>query len=759
LYIKFFSVREKDFSHLELWKIFERIKGSFNSKATEKFLQTLKPYTDVEGLRQEVQLVEDFLAVEESLALYPFTDIEPYIKKSALQDATLSLEEILEIYKVIKLIMDARKALGAHVPIRKSLTNLLKNLHHFPQIEGIIESTVDQRGLIKDSASQELSTIRKKVRDLEREITRRLENILNRPDADRLLSDRIITIRNNRYVLPVKTTEINKIVGIVHGTSSSGYTTYLEPHSVVELNNHLVVLKEEEEEEVKKVLKRITSYIGEFSSKLMSAYYTLLKLDYLKAVARFSKETGGKFPRLSEGRIFLRSVRHPLLVFTKDHVVPIDIRIEGKRGLILTGPNTGGKTVALKTLGLCALMFQFALPIPLEEGELPVFEGIYTDIGDEQSIEQNLSTFSAHVSNLAEFLPLVNEKSLVLLDELGAGTDPMEGSALSIGVLEYLKDKKAYVFATTHHTPVKLYALESDYYTPASVSFDKETLEPTYHILYDAVGSSMAFEIATRFGMPEEVLEYARKKMPAEFEKFSKAKEDLEELIKEYQKKLREVEQAEEELERMKAEYSSLLALSEDIKEKAYREGMSGALQYLQEIEREAEELLKSARERQKIRQFVKEKKQEVMRELKEESVKVGDWVEFMGSRGRVLEVKEDRVQVSFGGVKAWVERQKLKKAHPPIEQEEYYLELKKGLPTEINLIGLSTEEALYRLEAFLKEAKALGIKSLKIIHGTGVLKRVVENFLENSELVVFHREGYPREGGAGVSVVFLEKP
>jgi len=752
-------VREKDFSHLELWKVFERLKGSFNSKATGKFLQTLKPYTDVEGLRQEIRLVEDFLAVEESLTLYPFGDIEPYVKKSVLQDATLSLEEILEIYKVIKLIRDARKALGAHVPLRKSLGNLLKTLHHFPQIEGIIESTIDQRGFVKDSASQELATIRKKIRDLEKEVTKRLENILNRPDADRLLSDRIITIRNNRYVLPVKTTEINKIVGIVHGTSSSGYTTYLEPHSVVELNNQLVVLKEEEEEEVKKVLKRITSYIGEFSTKLMSAYYTLLKLDYLKAVARFSKEIGGKFPKISDAKIYLKSVRHPLLIFTKDHVVPIDIKIEGKRGLVLTGPNTGGKTVALKTLGLCALMFQFALPIPIEEGELPVFEGIYIDIGDEQSIEQNLSTFSAHVSNLAEFLPLVNEKSLVLLDELGAGTDPMEGSALSIGVLEYLKDKNAFVFATTHHTPVKLYALESDYYTPASVSFDKETLEPTYHILYDAVGSSMAFEIAKRFGMPEEVLEYARKKMPAEFEKFSKAKEDLEELIKEYQKKLKEVEQLKEELKRVKAEYSSLLALSEEVKEKAYREGMSRALQYLQEIEREAEELLKSARERQKIKQFVKEKKQEVMKELNEEPIKVGDWVEFMGSRGRVLEVREDKVQVSFGGVKAWVEKQKLKKAPPPVEQEEYSLEVKKRFPTEVNLIGLSTEEALYKLESFLKEAKALGVKSVKVIHGTGVLKRVVEEFLEGSDLVVFRREGYPREGGAGVSVVFLEKP
>ncbi len=752
-------MREKDFAHLELWKVFERIKGYFNSKATEKFLQTLKPYTEVEGLRQEIQLVEDFLAIEESVILYPFGDIEPYVKKSSLQEAVLSLEELLEIYKVIKLVKDTRKILGSHVPLRKGLANLVKTLHYLPQIESIIESTIDQRGFVKDSASQELSTIRKKVRDLEKEIARRLENILNRPDADKLLSDRIITIRNNRYVLPVKTTEINKILGIVHGTSSSGYTTYLEPHSVVELNNRLVVLKEEEEEEIKKVLKRITSYIGEFSSKLMSAYYTLLKLDYLKAVARFSKEIGGRFPRLSENRVFLKSVRHPLLVFVKGNVVPIDIKIEGKKGIIITGPNTGGKTVALKTLGLCALMFQFAVPIPIEEGELPVFEGIYTDIGDEQSIEQNLSTFSAHVSNLAEFLPLVSEKSLVLLDELGAGTDPMEGSTLSIGVLEYLREKNAYVFATTHHTPVKLYALESDYYAPASVSFDRETLEPTYHILYDAVGGSMAFEIARRFGMPKEVLEYASKKLPAEFEKFSKAKEDLEEIIREYQEKLKELEQTKEELERMKAEYSSLLALSEEIKERAYRDGMSKALEYLRQIEKKAEELLKSARERRRVKQFVREKTQEVLRELREETVKVGDWVEFMGSKGRVLEVKEDKVQVSFGGVKAWVERQKLKKTDPPLMQEKYPLEVKRGLPAEVNLIGLSAEEALYKLELSLKEAKALGVKSLKVVHGIGVLKRMVEEFLENSDLVVFRREGYPREGGAGVSVVFLEKP
>jgi len=749
-------VREKDFAHLELEKVLERIKAYFNSKATESFLRSLKPITDPTALKNEIQLIEDFLAVEENLSIYPFEDLQAQIKKATLQDAMLSLEEILGIYKIIKLIREARKTLGPYASTRKGLNSLIKTLHHFSQIESIIESTIDQRGFVKDSASEELSRIRSQIKGLEREITKRLENVLNRPDADRLLSDRIITIRNNRYVLPVKTTEINRIVGIVHGTSSSGYTTYLEPYSIVELNNKLVVLKEEEEEEIKRVLKRITSYIGEFSQKLLEAFHTLLKLDYLKALARFSKEIKGKFPRVSENRIFLKSARHPLLA----DAVPVDIKIEEKRGLILTGPNTGGKTVALKTLGLCSLMFQFAIPIPIEEGELPVFEGIFTDIGDEQSIEQSLSTFSAHISNLAEFLPFVGPKTLVLLDELGAGTDPVEGSALSIGVLEYLKEKSAFVFATTHHTSVKLYAIESDYYTPASVSFDRDSLKPLYVILYNSVGSSMAFEIARKFNIPEQVLEYASKKLPAEFEKFSKAKESLEELIKKYQEKLKELEREEEELERIKSEHMAVLANAERIKEEAYQEGMAKALEYLKRLEKEAQDILKSAKGMQRVRGFIKEKTQEITKELKKEEFEVGDWVEFMGSKGRVLEVKEDKLHVSFGGVKAWVDAKNTKKTYPPLQEEvSYKFEFKKGIPAEINLIGLSQEEALYRLEMFLKEAKSLGVKSVKVVHGTGVMKKVLQEFLENSDLVVFHREGYPREGGAGVSVVFLEQP
>jgi len=756
---KIFFVREKDFAHLELAKILGRIKTYFNSKATERLLENLKPITDPSVLKQEIQLVEDFFAVEENLTIYPFEDVEVQIKKATLQDAVLSLEEILSIYRVIKLIREVRRNLGSHVPVRKSLSSILRTLHQFPQIESLIESSIDQRGFVKDSASEELSKIRSKIREVEREITKRLENILNRPDAERLFSDRIITIRNNRYVLPVKTTEINKIVGIVHGTSSSGYTTYLEPHSVIELNNKLVVLKEEEEEEIKRILRRITSYIGEFGSKLLEAFNTLLKIDYLKALASFNREIKGKFPRISEERIILKNVKHPILALTKEEVVPINIRIEGKKGLILTGPNTGGKTVALKTLGLCCILFQLAIPIPIEDGELPVFEGIFTDIGDEQSIEQNLSTFSAHISNLVEFLPFVNQKTLVLLDELGAGTDPIEGSALSIGVLEYLKRKSAFVFATTHHTPVKLYAIGSDYYTPASVSFDRETLKPTYTILYDSVGSSMAFEIARRLGMPEEILEYASQKIPAEFERFSKAKESLEELIREYQEKLKELEHSRMELEKIKAEYMAVLSEASRIKEEAYKEGMSQALEYLKQIEREAQEILKTARDRQRIRQFLREKKQDITKKTDSERIKVGDWIEFMGSRGRVLEVKDDKLHVSFGGVKAWVDVQKVKKTHaPPEESKEYKLELKKALPTEVNLTGLTTEEALYRLEIFLKEAKAIGVKSVKVVHGTGTLKRVVQEFLENSEDVIFYREGYPREGGSGVSIVFLEK-
>ncbi|RME11088.1 MAG: endonuclease MutS2 [Aquificota bacterium] len=588
---------------------------------------------------------------------------------------------------------------------------------------------------------------------------KRLEAVFSRPDADRVFSDKFVAYKNGRYVLPVKTTEVKKVVGVVHGTSSSGFTTYVEPQSVIELNNRLTTLRDEEEEEVRRILKKLSSMIGEQSQRLMEAFRTLVKVDYLNSVSQFSRAYGGRFPSMGQ-HVELLGVKHPLLVFLKEDVVPLDIVIKGKRGLVLTGPNTGGKTVALKTLGLCCLLFQSGIPIPLQEGTLPVFENVFVDVGDEQSIEQGLATFTSHMVNIAEFLPHVKENTLVLLDELGAGTDPVEGSALGVAVLEYLREKMAFVLVNTHHTPIKVYALNSDYYTPASTLFDRESLKPLYRIVYDAVGESMALFVAQKCGMPEELIQKARRFLPAGFEEYFTAREMLESYIREYQEKLRELQEERERLEKMIAEQEAMLRELESRKKQEIRRAIEDVKERFEEFLHEAEKHMRSLKDRQKLRELFREKVEEAYKKEREETIEVGDWVEIFGSKGRVLEIREGKACLLAGGVRAWVKLSELRKTEPPPEEQqpEKVFEIKRSSPSEINLTGFSVEEAITKLELFLQEAHSMGLKAVKIIHGYGTLKRAVQEFLSSSPLVVFHREGYPKEGGAGTSLAYLNR-
>ncbi len=752
-------MRERDLIRLEFFQVLERIKTYAHSKATERFIDQIRPITDPTLLKERIALVEDFLRVSEKLLLYSFEDVEDLIKKTTIRDYVLSVEEALSLLKVIKLIKEVRRALGEAVQNYKSLIPLVRGLHLFNTLETLIESTIDLRGFVKDSASEDLREIRQKIRDTEKEVLKRLEAVLSRPDADKVFSDKFVAYKNDRYVLPVKTTEVKKLVGIVHGTSSSGFTTYVEPQSVIELNNRLATLRDEEEEEVKRILRKLSSMIGEQAQRLIEAFRTLVEVDYLKAVAQFSESYGGKFPKVGE-YIDLLGVKHPILLFLKEEVVPLDIIIKHKKGLVLTGPNTGGKTVALKTLGLCCLLFQSGIPIPLQEGTLPVFENVFVDIGDEQSIEQSLSTFSSHITNVAEFLPYVNSKSLVLLDELGAGTDPVEGSALGIAILEYLREKDAFILVNTHHTPIKVYALNSEYYTPATTLFDKESLKPLYKIVYGAVGESMALVVAERCGLSQDLIGKAKSFLPAGFEEYFTARETLEGYIKEYHERLRELQEEKERAERLAIEQEAMLKELESRKRQEIKRALEEVRERFEEFLFEAEKHMRSLKDRQKLREIFKEKIERVYQGEQEERIEVGDWVDIFGSKGKVLEIKEHRACVLSGGVKAWIRLSDIKKAEPPPEEEqpERVFEIRKSSPSEINLTGFNVQEAITKLELFLQEAHSMGLKNVKIIHGHGTLKKAVQEFLSSSPLVVFHREGYPKEGGAGTSLAYLTK-
>lgn len=752
-------MRERDLIRLEFFQVLDRIKAYAHSKATERFIEQVRPIREHKTLEEELKLLEDFLNVSDRLLLYEFEDVEGIIKKTTIKEYAITVEEALALLKVIRLIKEIRRSLGESVQTYKSLGSLTKSLYLFNSLENLIESVIDPRGFVKDSASENLRDIRQKIRDTEKEILKRLEAVFSRPDADRVFSDKFVAYKNGRYVLPVKTTEVKKIIGVVHGTSSSGFTTYVEPQSVIELNNRLTTLRDEEEDELKRILRRLSSMIGEQAQRLMEAFRTLVKVDYLKAVSEFSKAYGGKFPKIGP-HVELVGVRHPLLVFLKEEVVPLDIVMKNKRGLVLTGPNTGGKTVALKTLGLCCLLFQSGIPIPVKEGTLPVFENIFVDIGDEQSIEQSLSTFSSHMTNIAEFLPLVDHKSLVLLDELGAGTDPVEGSALGIAILEYLKDREAFVLVNTHHTPIKVYALNSDYYTPASMLFDRESLRPLYRIVYDAVGESMALFVAQRCGLPEELIQKAKSFLPAGFEEYFTARETLEGYIREYQERLRELQEEKEKVEGLILEQEAKLKELESRKKQEIKRAVEEIRERFEELLLEAEKHIRSLKDRQKLRELFREKVESVYEKERGEAIGVGDWVEILGSKGKVLELKDDRACILSGGVKAWVRLSDLKKTEPPPEEQkpEKVFEIRKSSPSEINLTGFSVEEALTKLELFLQEAHSMGLKAVKVIHGYGTLKKAVQEFLSSSPLVVFHREGYPKEGGAGTSLVYLSR-
>lgn len=753
-------MREEDLRKLEFEKILSKLREFVHSPATEKLLESLRPSTNREEVVSLIELFTSFRDID--LRLYRFEDIREPLQRARIEGAFLTVEELLSIQSVLRLIREVRKVIGEEAERKPPLRKLSKRLHLFSSLENLIESSIDRRGFVKDEASEELLRIRKNIRGVEKEIMERLESLLRRPDADKLFSDKIITLRNNRYVVPVKSSQMKGIFGIVHGTSSSGYTTYVEPQFVVELNNRLTELKGEEEEEVRRILRRITSYVGDFAPKILESFQALTEIDLLLAKKRLGETYGGGFPELGD-HVELRNVKHPILALINPEAVPVDIILKDRKGLILTGPNTGGKTVALKTLGLVSLMVQSGIPVPVGDGSvLRVFENVFVDIGDEQSLEQNLSTFSSHMTNLASFLEKTGPSTLVLLDELGAGTDPVEGSALGIGILEYLRGKEAWVFANTHHTPIKTYALNSDYFTVASVLFDRETLKPLYRIAYNAVGESMAFEVAKRCGIPEEVLEVARRNLGDRGEEYMSAMEKLADYTREYEEKLAQLESLKEELQKEKERYEELHRRYTELRRRGWKEAYAEARNYLKRLMEEGEKLLKNLRSKEELEGFLRQQERQLELFLpveERDSLKVGEKVEFMGKRGKVLQIKEGKAYVALEGKKVWVDLRALRKAEG--EEKERRVPRTSLTKSEVNLIGMDASAALIELERFLEEAYASGLKRVKIIHGVGkgVLKQAVQDFLSKSERVKFYREAYPHEGGSGVTVAFLRGP
>ncbi|NPA54385.1 MAG: endonuclease MutS2, partial [Aquificae bacterium] len=569
------SFKEKYLQLLEYDKLLEKLtKYTPNEKTKELILKT-RPSSDIEKVQKLKKETDQFLQIVLKEGYFPlneYPDITEALNLLAIEESVLSPLDLLNISSILLVSRQIKNFLTEEIKEKEFLQPLYKDLYSSRETEKIINDSIDQSGMVKDSASRDLRHIRESIKEVEHKIIDILENMVNSFKYSDVIQEKIVTVRKGRYVIPVKQNFSSKLKGIIHDRSASGQTIYLEPVNVVELNNKLSDLKIREHIEIRKILKFLTDILRKKVLQLRKTFNAIIYFDYLYTKAKFAKDYNCTFPEISED-LELIQAKHPLFLLGNKQFKPLDIRLnKDKKGLVITGPNTGGKTVFLKTAGLLSFMFQSGIPIPVsEESKIPVFDGIFVDIGDMQSIEENLSTYSAHIENIKEILNHVSNNSLVLLDELIPGTDPDEGAAIGIGILKKLKEKQAYVIATTHFRQIKMFALSDDYFEVASVGFDKKTLSPTYTIHYHSVGQSMAFYIAEKLGFDKEILEDAKHYLSEASLELNKAIEALEEYKTRYEKEHQELLSIKETLSKEKEKYETLAKELEEYKKEKWK--------------------------------------------------------------------------------------------------------------------------------------------------------------------------------------------
>jgi DNA mismatch repair protein MutS2 len=639
--------------------------------------------------------------------------------------------------------------------------------------DALLRALADDGGLL-DDASPELRRLRTRLRDERLELETRLARSLNAPGMEPFVSDYLVTVRNRRFVLPLKLNYAERLDGIVQDRSVSGETLFVEPMWAVQLNNRLMMLEREAEAEEYRLLMQLTALVRGYLPELRLTFAAMVTLDALNARAIFAERFACIEPQVSDDKIDLLAARHPLLVTSGRPVVPIDIRIgAGQRGIVISGPNTGGKTVALKTLGLLSLMAQAGILIPADEGSaVRPFRSVFADIGDEQSIEASLSSFAAHVLNLTEVVRLLAEPALVILDEPGAGTDPVEGAALGIALMDYLAARDCVVAVATHSTAIKLHAYSRAGFDAAAVDFDPEHLTPRYRLKPHTIGQSYGLAVARRLGLPQEIVAAAETVLPAGTAQLAEALNRLEEeraRLKAQTERLHEHEivLAEREREALAAA-ERMRARAEAERERLRSEGA----QLLVELRREGAstlaELKSGAKGRRELSRTLAEsaaRLDEVAPPLPgpeqapQEPLKVGERVELGDIRGELLVLEPGRAVVGRGGLRIEVAPERLRRARAERSAERLPAVTISAETTErdeLNVIGMRTGEALRHLEQFLDQAYLTNQREVRIVHGigSGALKKAIHDYLGTSPYCAAFRQAEPHHGGAGATIV-----
>ena len=789
-------MNQKALSSLEYPKIIERLTEKASSPMGKELCRKLQPSTDINRIRLMQTQTKDALTrlfQKGSVSFGSVKDIRGSLKRLEI-GSSLGIMEILSVCALLENTSRVKaysRGDRSDLP-SDSLDSMFEQLAPLTPLSSEIRRCILSEDEISDDASPALRQVRRNMKVTNDRIHTQLSGLVN-GNARTYLQDSVITMRNGRYCIPVKAEYKGQVPGMIHDQSSTGSTLFIEPMAVVKLNNDMRELELQEQKEIEIILAGLSEQIAEEREAIALNLELMVQLDFIFARAGLAMDMNGSEPIFNEeGRVLLKKARHPLI--PKKKVVPIDIRLGDDFDLlIITGPNTGGKTVSLKTVGLLTLMGQAGLHIPaLDRSELALFHEIYADIGDEQSIEQSLSTFSSHMTNIVSFLEKADSRSLVLFDELGAGTDPTEGAALAISILSYLHDKGIRTMATTHYSELKVYALSTPGVENACCEFSVETLRPTYRLLIGIPGKSNAFAISSKLGLSDQIIERAKEQISEQDESFEDVLSSLEENRVTIENERLEIARYKEEIKTLKAQLESRQEKLDAQRDRILRQANEEAHKVLEEAKEYADQTMKlfhkfqknnvdtSAveRERQELRKRMNkaEKNMSDRQETKKpkklltaKDIRPGDSVKVlsMNLKGTVGSRPDSKgfLFVQMGIIRSKVHLSDLELVDEPVITTPSLQKTGAGkirmsksasVSTEINLLGRTVDEAIAELDKYLDDAYIAHLKSVRIVHGkgTGALRKGIHDYLRRQKHVSSFRLGEFGEGDAGVTIV-----
>ena len=784
----------KHYKALELDKILNMLQECAVSEGAKVKAVETQPENNLEKAKKLIQKTDDAYKLISGFSTPPFSgtkDVTAPLSRAA-SGGMLNNSELLRIGGVLKNVTAIKEWRSHSEGISTSIDGLFANLYENKRLADKIFTCIRNEEELNDNASDTLFSIRRKITSISNSIREKLEKITRSSSTQKYLQDSIVTQRNGRYVVPVKSEYKGEVAGLVHDTSATGSTVFIEPMAVVEANNEIKILRREEAEEIERILFELSAECAEVKESILNSLWILTELDYIFAKAKLAQKMNASKPLLNDNcYIELRNARHPLL--DKNSVVPINVTL-GKdyKMLVITGPNTGGKTVTIKTIGLITLMAECGLLIPCSEGsEIAVFTNVFSDIGDEQSIEQSLSTFSSHIKNIVSILEIVDNNSLVLLDELCSGTDPIEGAALAASILESFRKFGATLAATTHYAELKAYALDTDGVSNACCEFDVKTLAPTYRLLVGVPGKSNAFAISSKLGMDESVIKRAKSMITEENNRFERVIEELQSKQKEYDDKIQKAETAlktanqkadevNKKTEALRKEYNEQIenakAQARIIADNARIEA-NRLLDELQKLKKQGTKEAAAKAEMEARKSFNKLDEISSSGDKFNDNyklprpLKIGDTILMPDTNTKAVVLtlpdNKNKIQVQAGIMKIkipadnvrLVEEKKVNIPKSVVRRTGVDSKKTRSASLEIDVRGMTVDEATMDIDRFIDNAVLGSMNQFTIIHGkgTGALRKGIHTFLRNHQNVRTFRVGLFGEGENGVTIVELK--